>query len=333
MIKNFKTFQLLTESSTASNLADQFDYDYVEEYYDKQYGDDIRDVIEMVSHENIMNFFNGDEYLKDWVRDYISDYEFSEFDEDDLKSYIKENIDDAKETKILEIYNNNNYDEDDENSEKETEYDEYMVDELDKDELQEVIYDEYNCTEWIINSWYEGQDGEDLFDEMCGLSKKNNRFSGYEYGNYKYGSFEPISSSELYKRVSNYIDDEKLIQDFKNNTSFDTKKESIENDISFKPELQRYLLKKDPNNVDELITLWKEENSSENIGGEYKFQKAYINKQLKDNMDENDDEEYKEKLIVDALEFLYNEFGINDKIAKKYEPYMWKIEAQHKYNL
>ena len=331
MIKNFKKFQLLTES-IASDLADKFDDDYIEEYYDKHHKSGLDEIISMSSHESIMNCFDEDEYKKDWVRDYISSYEFSEFDESDLKRYIKENLDNKKEKKILQIYNNNNYDEDDKDSERETEYGEYMVDELDKDELQEVIYDEDNCTEWIINSWYDGQDGIDIFDEFCGWMKKD----GW-YGYRKYGSFERIDSSELYKRVSNYIDDDKLQKEWDDGTDLDYKKDTVAEDIYNSPKLQRYLIKKDPDNVNELIDLWKENKfRGDDISTEYKFQKAYINKYLKDNIaDEEDakDEDYVSILKEDALLYLQDTFGLNDKIIIKYEPYMWKVRAKYKFNL
>ena len=103
-----------------------------------------------------------------------------------------------------------------------------------------------------------------------------------------------------------------------------------------------------PKNVTALIDLWNE-NNGKNIGDEYDFQKAYINKYLKDGIEEDEDEEDEEKyktiddeesdkenkttLIENALEFLHDNFEVNDKIADEYEPYMWKIIAQYKYNL
>lgn len=339
MITNFKKYQFLTED-VATDLANQFDYDFVIKWHKKNYNIDVSEIISMSSHQSIMNCFDGDKYLKDWIRDYINSYSFSEFDEDDLKRYIKENIDDSKETKILEIYNKNNYDENDEDSEKETEYDEYMVDELDKSDLQEVIEfngDEDNCTEWIIHSWYDGYDGEDLFDEMFGLAKRDGKY-GVEYCEYEYGSFKAVDSSKLYKKAKDYINTKKLKKDWLKDIEFETKTEDLGNAISYTPRLQRYLIKKNPDNVDSLIDLWKEDNfSGKNIGSEYKFQKAYINKYIKDNIDEDDmddeDEEYRTTLIEDALEFLHKNFGVNDKIEKEYEPYMWKITAQYKFNL
>ena len=143
-------------------------------------------------------------------------------------------------------------------------------------------------------------------------------------------------------------------QNWKDNEDYDHKRETVANDISYSPALQRYLIKKDPDNAEALIDLWKENNfQGKNIGGEYKFQKAYINKYLKDNIvdddeedeedhddekyktidDEESEEEYKTTLIEDALEYLHLKFGVNDKIAKEYDSYMWKIIAQYKYNL
>lgn len=337
MIKNFKKFRLLTESSTSDDLIEQFDGDYIEKYYDKHHDVDLSEVISMSSHQNIMDCFDDNQYKEDWIRDYTNSYDFSDFDKDDLKSYIKKNLDEEKQNKILEIYNKNNYDEDDEDSEKETEFNYYMLDELDIDELQEVIDDsgeESNCAEWIIEGWYSGQDGEEIFDEFCGWAKKDGTYGSEYYEYSRYGSPERIESSELYKRISDYIDDDKLKQNWKDNEDYEYKKESVANDISYSPALQKYLIKKDPDNAEALIDLWRENNfKGKNIGGEYKFQKAYINKYIKDNIEDEEDEEYKTTLIEDALDFLHKKFGVNDEIAEKYEPYMWKIVAQYKYNL
>ena len=337
MITNFKIYGKLITESVESNLADQFDYDFVEKYYKKHHKIGLDEIISMSSHENIMNCFNGNKYKEDFLRNYS--YEFSEFDKGDLKPYIENNLDDEKKIKILEIYNKNNEDEDDEDYEKETEYSSYMLDELDADELREVIEDsreEDDCTDWIIQNWYAGQDGEDLFNELSGFSKKKNQYGGgYSYYKYnKYGSSVAMDGSELYNAVSDYIDTKKLKKQWKDSEDFDYKKDTIAEEIYNSLVLQRHLIKKDPDNVTALIKLWKKNKfNSENIGDEYKFQKAYINKKLEDKMGEGDDEEYKTKLIEDSLDFLYKKFGVNDKIAKEYEPYMWKIEAQYKYNL
>ncbi len=330
MITKFKIFE--SWNSTASDLINQFDDDYIEEYYAKNHKIGLDEIISMSSHENIMNYFDGDKYKKDWISDYISGYNFNDFDKDDLKKYIKKNIDETIENNILEIYNKNNYDEDDEDSEKETEFSYYMLNDLDKEELQEVIKDsrkEDNCTEWLINGWYSNQDGEDLFDEFCGWTKEN----GY-YGNKEYGSFEKIENSEFYNRVSKYIDDDKLKNDWDDGTEFNSKKESVENDIYNSKILQRYLIEKDPDNADALIDLWKENKfKSDNIGSEYNFQIAYINKYIKDNMYDDGTEEDRESLIEDSLVYLQGKFGLDYKTRIKYKPYMWKVTAEFKFNI
>jgi len=332
MIKKFKKFKLLNESSTSHELIEQIDDDDIEKWYDKHYKADLSEIISISSQQNIMYFFDDKKYKEDFIKDYINNYEFDEFDENDLLTYLKKNIDDKNENKILEIYNRNNYDEDDEDSEKETEYSEYMLEELDKDELIEVIEysnEEDNCTKWIINWCYSNSDGVDIFDEFCGFAKKNDI-----YGNYKYGSFEPIESSKLYSIISEYIDDDKLIKNWNDNIDFSYKKEQVEENIYNSTFLQKYLIKKDPDNVEALINLWmKYKFKSKNIGNIYIFQKAYINKYIKDNIEEDDNEEDKNILIEDALEYLHDKFGVNDKISEEYRPHMWKIFTQDNYNL
>lgn len=330
MIKKFKKFRFLIESSISNELIDQLDYDQILKWYENHHSD-LNDIISMSSHIDIMNCFDDEKYKEDSIKDLIISYEFSEFDKDDLLRYIKKKIDDEKKSKILEIYNKNNYDEDDEDS-VETEYRGYMLDELDKDELCKVIEnsnEEEECTEWIIEGWYSGSSGIDIFDELCGYLNED----GY-YGSYKYGEFKKLDSFKLYNIISNYIDNNKLIKNWINGEDYEYKKNAVEEDIYNSPILQRYLIKKDPNNASKLLSLWIESKfSSKNIGNEYIFQKAYINQYLEDNIEDENDEEEKTNLIEDALQYLHDEFGIDDETSKKYTSYMWKIFAKDKYNL
>ena len=131
MIKEFKIFE---KKSIKKNLVDQFDSDYIEKWYDENYDIDLSEVINMSSHNQIMDNFDEDKYKKDFLREYADSYDFNDFNEEDLLRYIKEKINEEKEIKILEIYNRNNYDEDDEDSVKETDYEDYILDQLDKDD-------------------------------------------------------------------------------------------------------------------------------------------------------------------------------------------------------
>ena len=322
MIKEFKIFE---KKSIKKNLVDQFDSDYIEKWYDENYDIDLSEVINMSSHNQIMDNFDEDKYKKDFLREYADSYDFNDFNEEDLLRYIKEKINEEKEIKILEIYNRNNYDEDDEDSVKETDYEDYILDQLDKDELREVIKDsreEDECTKWIIEDWHYNSDGIDIFDEFCGYSKK-----GGDYGYYKYGHFERLESEKLYDMISNYIDDDKLKSDWKDNDDFEYKKETLGNDISYNTVLQKHLLSKDVNNVIPLAKLFVKEKSQKNIGSTYTFQKNYIKKFIKEKLSDT-----KPNLKAKALKYLYDNFGINKKIEEEYNDYTWLISAS-KYNI
>ena len=313
MIKKFKIFEKLISErySIAKDLVDQFDDTYIEKWYDDNFDMDVSEIIDMSSTRNILDCFDDDRYRDDYIQDYINSYEFSEIDKDDLKRYIEKNLTTKKEDKILEIYNSNNYDEDDEDSKKETEYEDYMLDELDQDELRDVIDDsneESDCIEELINGWYSGRSGEDILEEF-------------------HGNVDRTEARELYDIISYYVDDDKLKQNWQDNKDFDYKKERLEEDLPYNVELQRDLIDKDADNAVALADLWENESSSQNIGDEYDFQKGYIEKYTKDNTDENDDEEFVSDIKSDAVKYLYDNFGLDSNIEEEYEDYMWKVTA------
>lgn len=372
MIKSFKIFE--NYGSTANTLADQFDSDYVEEWYKENNSYDVSEIISMSSTRDILNCFDDQEYKDDFVKGYVDSYEISEFDKDELKRYVEEHLD-GKEDKILDVYNDNYYyGEDDITSDidgvvsiktmkdgntkiiitpktgkikqykvesdfhilvnegeqvkidevlatgKSVEYDDNMLDDLAADELREVIEDsneEYECTEWIIEGWYEGRDGEDILSEFHNI--------------------ESMEASDLYDIISNYVDDDQILKNWEDGEDYSYKQERLEEEIHRNQGLQRYLIDKDPDNASLLAELWEEEGSSGNdvIGDEYDFQKAYIQKYIKENADDEEikDEEYVGTLIEDALEYLHDNFGVDDAIEKEYYPHMWKITAKSKYNL
>lgn len=373
MIKKFKIFEKYTSSS---DLVDQFDDDFIDEWYDENYNIDAEEIASMSTIQTILDCFDDNEYKEDFIRDYVNSYDFSEIEKYDLKSFIEENLTGEKEVKILDIYNASNYDESDDITSdidgivlfntttpsakksmksknqifvksqtgeikkykipkdftilveenqvvnknavlatgKETEFSNYMIDELDQDELRDVIQDsgeEEECTEQLINGWYSGQSGEDILEE--------------------FESIKDMDPLRFYKKFSRYIDDDKLIKDWKDGEDSTYKKEQLQERIYDTKTLQRYLIKKDPDNALALADLWEEERSTKTIGDEYKFQKGYIKKYVEDNIDETD-EESRTSTIEDALQYLHENFGVHPKIEIKYEPYMWKITAS-KYNL
>lgn len=370
MITKFKIFEGYS-SSIAEELADQLDSSFVEEWYDKHYEMDVSEIISMSSARNILNAFDENEYKEDFMREYISGYEFSEIQDSDLKSYIENHMDSDKETKILELYNDTNSDEDNDikseidgivsftktktgkitiivtsiegkvkkykvpednkivvedgesveedkllSTEKEIDYEDYMLDDLDEDQLREVVEDsneEEECVEETINGWYEDRSGEELLEEF-------------------YGDLEKMEGPELYKIISNYVDDDELLDNWKEGEDYEYKKEQVQEQIYRLPDIQRDLIEKNPDNALALAELWESEGDNDTIGDEHDFQKGYIEKYVKDNIDEGDDEEYIADTKADALFYLHEHFGLDDDIREEYKNYLWKVD-QDKFNL
>lgn len=369
MIKKFKIFERYN-SSIEDELIDELDSSKVEEYYDDNYNIDVSELISMSSTRTLLDAFDDEKFKDDFISDYKNNYELSELSDYDLKSYIENHMTTKKENKILELYNSNNYDEDKDinseidgtisfekskkdkviivvtsktgevkkykvprnnkvivengeyvtedellSTEKEQFYEDYMLDELSEDDLKDVIEDsdeEYECVEETIDGWYSGETGEDIIESM-------------------YGRIDRMEPSELYKYIENYIDDDKLIENWKEGEDYEYKKEFVKEYIEREPDLQRNILGNSPSMVLKLAELFEGSTSSNNIGDEYNFQKAYIEQYAIENADEDDPEDIKDKK-EDAVLYLDDEYGLDDDIRKEYEDYMLKVTMK-KYNL
>lgn len=370
MIKKFKLFERKYYSNE-DELVDQLSEDTIEKYFKNHHEySDIRDIIDMLSTRNILDAFDDEKYKRDYIDEYVNSYDFSDLDKDDLKYFIEQHMTEQKEEKILDIYNSNNYYEDDIKSdiegiisfkkskkdrirkiivtsstgeiktynvpknnkvvveegesvikdellstEKETSYEDYMLDELDKDELRDVIEDsnqEGECIEEVIEGWYSGESGEDIIENM-------------------YGRMENMDAKQLYDYISYYVDEQKLLDDWNEGESFDYKKETVARDIEDEPDLQREILERNPKMVLTLAELIEGKPVSKTIGDEYDFQKAYIEQYTLENADEEDAEDIKDKK-EDAVLYLDDEYGLDDDIRKEYQDYMLKVTMK-KYNL
>lgn len=370
MITKFKIFEGYG-NSTAEELVDQFDSSFIEEWYDEHYNIDADEIIGMSSARNILNAFDEDEYKEDFINDYVAGYEFSEIQDSDLKEYINNHMDDDKKEKILELYNESNYDDDNDitsdiegivsfsktktgkitiivtsidgivkkyknttgnkiaveegdhveedellSTEKELEYEDYMIDELDEDQLREVVEnsnEEEECVEETVSGWYEHMSGEELLEEF-------------------YGNLDKMDGPELYKIISNYVDDDKIVDNWKNGEDYEYKKEMVREEIYRNTELQEKLIEIDQKNAVALAELWEAEGDDNNIGEQYDFQKGYIEKYIEDNTDETDEEEFISEIKSDALFYLHEHFGLDDDIREEYKNYLWRVDSD-KFNL
>lgn len=306
MIKNFKIFESYWD--TVKELSEQFDEDFIDKYFDEHCLRTADEIIELWP-TSIWKFVDDDKYIEDYIDNEINNLNIEDFCDDDYKKYIIYNISDEKEKSVLKLYNKKR-----KKVDKETDYDDDMLDSLTEDQLRKIIEDENEEEEfvkYIITDRYEGEGAEEVIEEIYGKS------------------WILDNGRELYTMLYNYIDDEEIVEDWKNEVD---KTEEIQENVARSQELQRELIKIDPDNAVVLAELWKEEDitdENEIIGDEYDFQKAYIQKFINnsENIEEN------ETIIENALEYLHDNFGVNNEIEKEYYPHMWRITAKSKYNL
>lgn len=388
MIKKFKIFERYY-SDNVEELVDVLSSSFIEKYYDKHFAyTDIRDILDMVSTSEILYAFDDNRYKEEYIRGYIDSQTLSDFDKSDLKSYIEENMTSEKEEKILDIYNSNNVDEDNDlkseidgvvsiketkkgntiitvrsetgefkrykkpkfgtvivedgdtvsegellSTERESSYESYMLDELDASELRDVIEDsgeESKCIEDIIEGWYYRQSGEDILEDLYGDLNKLEPQELYDpYPSPAKKSYSYYGSNKLSGIINDYVDEKKLLKRYNQYEDFDHKKETIKDNIEHKAKIQREIFNSDPSKV--LLLAEVIESSSNNIGDEYDFQLAYINKYTEENADENDADDVAETK-ADALLYLDDNFGLDDDIRREFDKFMYKVNAK-KYNI
>ena len=264
MITKFKLFE---RAESTSELIDEFDDNYIEEYFDENFGMSASEIVELWPN-TISRLVDEEEFIKDFISDMGDGREISEFDDSDIKDYIIKNQTTRKEEKIIEIYKRKKENDEDgeeensEESEEELEYDDDLLDDFDSDELIEVIEncnEEGELIEYMMNSWY----GEYTVDDYI------NEFFGKE-----------PSAKDLMKVFGRYLDDDEIEKDYLDNTDFSYKKESLEGEIPRTKELQDKLLEINPKNSIALAKLFIDNTGEENISDEYDFQKKYIESYL-----------------------------------------------------
>lgn len=333
-MKYIKKYKIITERyDIQDELIDYLDDNTINEWYDKNYTMDADEIAISLAPNYVWDNFDKERFKEDFIHDMKTDRDYDDYDDYDFKEFIKEALTDVKEKKIIELYNENNYDENDENDEPVTEFDIDYLEDLDKDQLIEVIEvdsDQDDFINFITHYVYDGYDVEDIFSEFYGVSEKSfqnqNRYSFSSYNTLTYNSF----GEYLWKNYKQYVDEDGIVDDWKNNEDFEYKKEIVKDNIYGSPELQEKILKK--KTVLLLAELFEENPRNKNISGTYKFQQTYINKKLKDDLvwDKTDKEYNEEKfnIISDALEYLDDNFELNDSIKKRYPDEMFKVDAK-----
>jgi len=289
MIKKFKLFE-----NIENKLSIQFSDNFIEKYFDNNFLMSVREIIELWPNY-IWRHVDDDEYIKDLIEDEIDSCSIDNFGEYDYIDYLKNNMTDNKEEKIIKLYNNIDDDE-------QEYYDSDMLDKLTEDQLKDIIEDDDENEEfikYIVNNRYDGCDAEDVIKDI-------------------YGSNWILDhGTQIYDILRYYVEDSKIIDDWKNDTD---KREKVEEEICRDVYLQKKLLKKKKSNVFLLAKLFIKDNNT-NISDEYDFQKAYITAYIKKNISNNSND----ILRAEALKYLYDNFELDNDIEEEYKEDMWMI--------
>lgn len=300
MIKKFKIFE--SYSDIERELVNQFDDDFINEYFDEHFLRTADEIIELWPN-SIWKFVDDDKYIEDYIDNEINNLNIEDFCDDDYKKYIIYNISDEKEKSVLKLYNKKR-----KKADKETDYDDDMLDSLTENQLRKIIEDENEEEEfvkYIITDRYEGEGAQEVIEEIYGKSwvEENGR--------------------ELYNMFYNYIDDDEIVEDWKNETN---KRDELQENIYSSTELQKKLIEIKKSNVLSLAKLFIEEPNGDNISKEYDFQKTFIKMYVKKTYGDNG------YLKANALKYLNDNFELNDDIKEEFSQYMYMVDID-KYNL
>jgi hypothetical protein len=324
MITKFKIF----ESNYEEDLIEYVDYYLIEKVYDEEYSID-EDELAYICSSCVVDNFNFDRFKEDFIYDMKMDSSYENYDDYDYKEYIKSHLTTEKEEMILSLYNDNNYDEDDEDSEEFTDFDIDYLDDLDNSQLIEVIESDDDLSDfidYIINQHYGSYSGEEIFDEFYGMSEesiKRANQNAYSFNKPDYETF----GHYLWKEYNQYVDDEGMLKSWKDGEDDEYKKEFVRDYIYNYPELQKNILANDKSQVINLFDLFIE-NSGENIGDTYEFQKAYI-----EEFEEQDPESLDEDMIIPtAIKNINDNFDLQEEIKKEYKDHLFLIDVD-KFNL
>ena len=360
MIKKFKIFneKLITESAE-SYLADLLDNE-IEEWYENTYDIGIMEILDMFP-SIVWDHMDDERFVDDYTREEKENREIDEFDSYEFKPYIEKKLDGEKEKLIKNIYRKNKNIDDDikadingtisinndtiiiKNKNKNKKYklpnehdiivnngqevkkgekitklffNDYMLEELSDDEMKSIIIDtdgEEDFIDDLIDDRYDSYTTvKDIIEEI-------------------YGGVDHMSGDEIYKWVGDYIYEDEVIKNYKENEDFDYKREIFINDIPYSIDLQNIILYEYKEGVLYLAELLKDVSVDNTISDQYDFQKAFIDEYVKEFYEEGED---KGELIADALEKLYIEYNFekHEDIENEYSEYMWKVDS-NKYNL
>lgn len=301
MITRFKIFEHTYQESDAEELVKQFDEDFIDDYFRENYDIDAEEIAKYV---DIWQYVDDDRFVDDWIDGEIQNFTIRDISDDyKMKEYIKDNLIDndsvkkflKKKRKELKLSKTDTYED--------------ILENLEEDDLQELIKkekQEEEFIEWYVRDRYENMDAHDILSEFYG--EKDLQENGYKY-------------------VENYVDLDKVEDDYYDNESDEYKSEWVRDRIENERELQLKLMEISPKNSILLLDVMTDdiENS---IGDEDEFQIAFMEEAIRLVKEEDYDEEYP----AEQMKKLYDKFGLANGIEEEYRDYSHMVTAS-KYNL
>lgn len=283
MITKFKLFE---RAEDEDDLADQFSQEYIEKYYDMNYEIPTDDA---VIWANLWNYVDKDSVKEGLIKEKVRENDLDEFNNEQLTNYILDNMKELLEPKmdrLIKKYELSDLED--------------ILEAMPKKRIAHLIYDEDLSADFIKKYYEEEWEDKDVEEILMELHGKN--------------AIE--NNEELYNYLFPYLNEESMIEDYKNSIQFEDKYEYLAYRICSDMDLQQKLIEMDSDNVFALFDIM--ENTT---GEEYAFQKLYLDK-----IKEEDGN------IAMAIKDIDERYGLNPKIEEEYKEYLYIINAE-KYNI
>ena len=292
MITEFKIFENQNIPADEDDLADLFTQKFIEDYFDNNYEIDIDEASDCM---DLWDYVDIDKVRNDLIKQIASDTKIidNKFNKNDYINFIEDNIKDFR--RRIKKYRELNY------------LGKIELQEMEKDDLINIIEHGDKVSNFLNlyfeDKYYDIHPEEILYDIHGKNAIRDNNFLLY---------------------LENYINEDEVINDYRDKIEFESKYNYIRDYIRCDIILQKKLF---DINVNTVIALYDVMDDNQKFGMSYKFQKAYIEFSRSYEGDIKPNNIYPQNLKI-----LNDKFGVNKKIAKEYEEYMYFIDSE-KYNL
>jgi len=259
---------------TNSELIDLLPDDFVEDYYKKNWIDDI-DIRDLVYYIRIWDFMDDSQFVKDWI-DGEEDYYYEDFthtfEKDNVIEHIIENVKLSDVKEIMSEYDND--------------YDELedLLDSLSFDEIKDIMENHLDIFYFIKNY----------------LEDRYHNYGAYDILS-EFHSDEELNNSDILKNYNLdwYFNEEKAREYLNNNEDWYYINERVSDDLEYSVILQEKLFEVDKSTVKEII-----EFTNSDFIYTYEFQKEFMKRRKKKAIKKL----YKTKILRDDIYEKYRDY-------------------------